>query len=296
MGQIYAITGSGLKEVAPVNFASFKTGNIIKCQSSRYTDECVIYRIAGGTEPLAIDLKSLRALTIYDLQYLEPTLTGETMPDSEARRYYELACAFKLHAQEEAKKAADYKANETVRLTDALMVKYPWAKVACKTMSDYARAAKNMKKELALAFPGVKFEVRSKSYSGGNSVDISWTDGPAFADVEAITNKYQYGDFNGMEDIYEYDNSAMSQAVAIVLGQAKYVCTSRSISDPVRDAVTDAVCASHKIDGKGVNAKVGSIWLSDYVYRVARNSTIPAQWSTVTIDYSAGYEGKAIFN
>lgn len=295
MSDVYAITGSGLRKIQQPDFSTFKTGDIITT-SSRFCGDLVVYRIAGGSDLLAIDLDSLRALTRYDLEYLEPVKTGETMPADEARRYYELAHAMKMHQKEEAEKAAEYKANETVRLTDALMMKYPWAKPACKNMSDYARAAKNMKKELALAFPGVKFSVKSESYSGGNSITVYWTDGPATPDVETITGKYQYGDFNGMEDIYEYDNSAMSKAIAIVLGQSKYVSASRSVSDAVRDAVTAAVCASHKIDGEGTSARVGNIWLTDFVYRVARNSTIPAHWSSVVIDYSAGYEGKAIFS
>ena len=54
--------------------------------------------------------------------------------------------------------------------------------------------AKNIKKELAKAFPGVKFSVRSQSFSGGDFIDIDWTDGPTEEMVKKITDKYQEGD------------------------------------------------------------------------------------------------------
>ena len=72
--------------------------------------------------------------------------------------------------------------------------------------SSHAAAAAAIKAELAKAFPHVKFSVRSDSFSMGNSVDISWQNGPTVAQVEAISGKYQYGHFNGMEDIYETTN------------------------------------------------------------------------------------------
>lgn len=289
---IYRITGSGLKEIEPVNFDLFSTGDVITT-TSRYMGECVIYR--HGDTLTAIDTDSLMTRSAGELSLLNPTHTGEMMPADEARRFFDLAHAMKEHQREEREKAAEHKANEIKRLAAELRAKYPWAVASSAKLSEYARAAKNIKKELSLAFPGVKFSVKSESYSGGDSVDVRWENGPRYKDVEAVINKYQYGNFNGMDDIYEYDHSAMAEAVGIVLGQAKYVHGSRSTSEDVREAVTAAVRASHKIDGEGELARVGSIWLSDYVYRVLAQSTIPPVWSSVAIDYSK-FEGEAIFS
>ena len=44
--------------------------------------------------------------------------------------------------------------------------------------------AKIIRQELAKAFPGIKFSVKSKSYSGGSSIDVGWTDGPTPKMVE----------------------------------------------------------------------------------------------------------------
>jgi len=93
--------------------------------------------------------------------------------------------------------------------------------------SQHAGAAAAIKAELKAAFPGVKFSVTSDSFSMGDSVHITWTDGPTSKEVKAISGKYQYGHFNGMEDIYENTNSRDD------IPQSKYVSESRSISDEI---------------------------------------------------------------
>lgn len=75
-----------------------------------------------------------------------------------------------------------------------------------RTLSSQAQAAKAIRAELKVAFKGVKFSVTSESYSMGDSVSVSWTNGPSRAEVDAITDKYQEGHFNGMIDSYEYSN------------------------------------------------------------------------------------------
>lgn len=90
-----------------------------------------------------------------------------------------------------------------------------------------AQAAHTIKAELKKEFPGIKFSVSSDTYSMGNSVRISWTDGPTTSQVEKICDKYQYGHFNGMEDIYEFSNNRAD------IPQAKYVQYSRHQSEEI---------------------------------------------------------------
>lgn len=73
--------------------------------------------------------------------------------------------------------------------------------------TDLTTAAKNMRAELRAAFPRVKFAVRSKRFAGGDSINVSWTDGPPSAQVDAIVDKYADGDFDGMTDSYNYRRS-----------------------------------------------------------------------------------------
>lgn len=89
--------------------------------------------------------------------------------------------------------------------------------------SSYAVGAKNMRKELERAFPGVKFSCRSKSYSGGCSIHASWTDGPTEAQASPIVDKYQECDFDGMDDSTSYRHSVWPE----VFGGAKYTSASR---------------------------------------------------------------------
>ena len=96
------------------------------------------------------------------------------------------------------------------------------------TLSTHAATAKAIRIELKVAYPDFKFKVTSSSYSMGNSVRVSWEDGPATKEVSNIVDKYQYGHFNGMEDIYENSNTRND------IPQAKFVQTERSMSDQVR--------------------------------------------------------------
>lgn len=91
-------------------------------------------------------------------------------------------------------------------------------------ISQHAAAAKAIKQELNHEFPGIKFSVKSSSFSMGDDVSIRWIDGPTEKEVEKITDKYQYGYFNGMEDIYENTNQIEN------LPQVKYVNTSSAFS------------------------------------------------------------------
>lgn len=54
-----------------------------------------------------------------------------------------------------------------------------------------ADTAKLIRKSLKEAFPDVTFSVRSKTYSGGASISIGWTDGPNQKLVEAVARHFK---------------------------------------------------------------------------------------------------------
>ncbi len=99
-------------------------------------------------------------------------------------------------------------------------------------------AAKNLRTEFKRAYPGVAFSVRTSKYSGGNSVDISWTDGPTSAQVKRIAHKYAGGHFDGMTDSYEYKRSPWTE----LFGEARYVFCNREYSDRMVASVITRVC------------------------------------------------------
>jgi len=91
----------------------------------------------------------------------------------------------------------------------------------------------------------VKFSVRYKSFSGGDDITITWTDGPTGKQVDEIANKYESGTFDAMTDCSGYDHSAYGSAVDAVLGRAKFVSTSRHFSDSLIQKAIDRVRAKY---------------------------------------------------
>ncbi len=136
-----------------------------------------------------------------------------------------------------------------------------------KTLSSHAEAAKLIRAELKAAFPATKFTVSSKTYSGGNSVDVTWNNGPLVEAVKNIVDKYEQGDFNAMTDCYEYTNSRDH-------AQVKYVFTQRNVSEEITmQSFNDA----KKYFGFLENAVSLNDWLKDhsstvgqFLYRIVR--------------------------
>jgi len=89
------------------------------------------------------------------------------------------------------------------------------------TKSTQAQAATQIKTILKREFPGIAFSVRSESFSGGDSVHVSWNLGPTSEQVNKLISRYQYGHFDGMIDCYEYSNCHED------IPQTKFVCAQR---------------------------------------------------------------------
>jgi len=77
--------------------------------------------------------------------------------------------------------------------------------------------AKLVRAVLKEAFPGIKFSVRSKSYSGGASIDVDYLNGPTAKEVEKVTKQFQGGGFDGMIDMaYNWSSWLLPDGSAIV--------------------------------------------------------------------------------
>ena len=106
-------------------------------------------------------------------------------------------------------------------------------------MSNQALGAKNIRAELARAFPGIKFQVTSEGFAGGDSIHVKWENGPTEGEVNAITGKYSHGDFDGMTDSYNYNRGWWHGH----FGGTKYLFTERNTRDAL-DAVIRDMSAS----------------------------------------------------
>lgn len=78
-----------------------------------------------------------------------------------------------------------------------------------------AEAAKLIRAQLKLHWPKVKFSVRSKTYSGGSSIRVSWQDGPTVKQVDHIVQPFAGGGFDGSIDMaYSFDHWLMPDGTA----------------------------------------------------------------------------------
>ena len=106
------------------------------------------------------------------------------------------------------------------------------------TYTSPSAVAKLVSKELKQAFPGVKFSVKTRRYS---AVDINYVDGPTFSDVSEIANKYEWGSFDGMQDMYVADKNKSGPSV-------QYVFVTRDYSDEKIKMASDAIRNRFKLD------------------------------------------------
>jgi hypothetical protein len=150
----------------------------------------------------------------------------------------------------------------------------------------HALASKSIKAELKKNFPNTKFSVRSESFAGGNAVRVEWTEGESEEQVKSIVDKYQYGSFNGMIDLYEYTNSRDD------IPQVKWISTNRNILPETTAKAIDRINAEYGLNigyaikhhswGDGSSwIDIQSIWLENqnsyseqFVYREMREMGI----------------------
>ena len=65
-----------------------------------------------------------------------------------------------------------------------------------------AETAKLVRADLKGAFLGVTFSVRSRTYSMGSHVELTWTHGPATKAVERVTNCYSWVGHDGHDRMH----------------------------------------------------------------------------------------------
>ena len=105
---------------------------------------------------------------------------------------------------------------------------------APRVKTEAAKAAQMVRKHLKEAYPGIKFRVKSSTYSMGSSLDVSYVDGPKGREVESYVDQFQYGHFDGMNDIYEISNRKD-------FPQVKYSFTKREYSSEIQGQALKAM-------------------------------------------------------
>lgn len=133
-----------------------------------------------------------------------------------------------------------------------------------------ALCAQAIRKELKQNFPSIKFAVTSRNFAGGNAVDIEWTDGVTTKEVEKIVNKYQYGHFDGMQDLYEYSNTRND------IPQAKYIQTRRDCSPETEQKIIQQVMRDYGLAewNDEISQKTFHTWANSKIWREFQEMTI----------------------
>lgn len=115
------------------------------------------------------------------------------------------------------KAAKECAANTKAKMIEDLKAQYP----DLEQGQSCVIAARNIRKLLKAAFPGVKFSVKTSRFSGGNSISVNVESetGPTSKEIEAVIGRFEEGRFNGMNEIYEYSNNPFPD----LFGGTKYL-------------------------------------------------------------------------
>ena len=122
---------------------------------------------------------------------------------------------------------------------------------------------------------GIKCRAKSEGYSMGDSVRVTVYDQPpqVFDALNKLWSKYQYGHFDGMQDMYEYSNSRDD------IPQTKYLFINNEFSEEIRQAAWDLIRATYA-DAQHApesvkecnQARIGDEWGDQFLWRFLNGS------------------------
>lgn len=115
-----------------------------------------------------------------------------------------------------------------------------------------AETAKFVREALKKSFPNEKFSVRSKVYSGGASITVSWTDGITEGEVDAIVSKFAGATFDGMIDLKSSVYSTDDDGNKVHYG-ADYIFCERAYSKEATMQVAEILAKHYNIEVPPMN-------------------------------------------
>lgn len=124
-------------------------------------------------------------------------------------------------------------------------------------MTTTAETAKLIRATLKTAYPAEIFSVKSRSFAGGDDINVDWTDGPTTEAVNALLKEYEGGTFDGMWDLYEYRNDNPKHPTV------KYVMTSRRFSPEVLAAKRAELIKTYNLPTSANDESLGLLTVLD---------------------------------
>jgi len=153
-----------------------------------------------------------------------------------------------------------------------------WAKGEYITCADTARL---IRVQLAHHFPGARFSVRSKTYSGGASINVTWQDGPTRQHVQDVVEVYKGGDFDSCIDLHYHVETWLRPD-----GSAAYGFSAGTVDS--RGADNGYAYAPPAPDARMVHMGADFVFVDrDYSEAFARRirDELAAHWSRVPGDF-----------
>jgi len=149
-------------------------------------------------------------------------------------------------------------------------------KMSSKTKAEYigtTDVAKLIRKELKTHFPATKFSVRSERYSGGSSIDVSWTDGVPTKTVDKIIKPFEGSKFDGMIDLKTSKEDTYYNGKLVCFG-VDYVFAKREFSEQNIINTANELSKKHNLNQTFTSIKeihssevrIHDQWLSNCVY------------------------------
>jgi hypothetical protein len=130
---------------------------------------------------------------------------------------------------------------------------------------DSKSAAALARRILKVSFPGVKFSVRHSVHAGGSSVDIRYTDGPAYNLVDSNMKQLTGVGFDSMTDCKTFDSKTFQFEGQTYEVSHSWISVHRTISEEARNKF---------IDGLNLAENHGMRDLDGYVYREMRKMSL----------------------
>jgi hypothetical protein len=106
-------------------------------------------------------------------------------------------------------------------------------------------------------------------YSGGASIDVSYTDGPSASQVEAVAQAFQGAYFDGMTD-YKGSNYNTLDGQAVRFG-ADFIFVKRNFTAPTLTGVVVQVCNYYGFDNE-ILIDGGGQYFGAYIKAVGPNA------------------------
>ncbi len=140
-----------------------------------------------------------------------------------------------------------------------------------------AETAKLLRQALAREFPGTKFSVRSSVYSMGASIDVRWTDGPAYKKVNAVCDQFESADFDCMIDLKSYNDHWLNPDGTVSLARVEGTRGSGGYQEPGKwEGAPGAVRVHFGADSVSCSRELGREFLERLAQMVVQERGVKA--------------------